>query len=264
MKIAVLIKQVPDPEGPRDAFCINHDELRVDPQGIPPVLSLFDENALEAALRLKDSLQGQARIMVITMGKRISNAVMLKALAAGADEMVKIEHESLALPSLDSTAIAAILAAVIRKLAPIDLIFTGRQSADWNASQTGIRLGGLLGLPVITFTRKVTLKDGSLHVEQVLPNGFQTVRCALPAVVVVGNEAGELRYPTMIERREAKNKPIHTWQWDDGHDHYLNDNKVRLKQLFTPSFERGSCTFIERGPEAGRRLAQQLIDNKIL
>ena len=54
MRIVVCIKQVPDPEGPQDCFQINSDPLRVEPKGIPPVLSLFDENALGAALRIKD------------------------------------------------------------------------------------------------------------------------------------------------------------------------------------------------------------------
>ncbi|MCP4683010.1 MAG: electron transfer flavoprotein subunit beta, partial [Desulfobacterales bacterium] len=75
MKILVCIKQVPDPEGPQDCFVINPETLRVEPKGIPPVLSLFDENALEAALRVKDNNK-DVNITVISIGKRISNAVL--------------------------------------------------------------------------------------------------------------------------------------------------------------------------------------------
>ena len=57
MHIIVCIKQVPDPEGPGDSFEINEALKQVKPIGIPPVLSLFDENALEAALRIKDRPQ---------------------------------------------------------------------------------------------------------------------------------------------------------------------------------------------------------------
>mgnify|MGYP001114265074 CR=1 FL=1 len=51
MHIVVCMKQVPDPESPPESFAINRETLRVEPLGIPPVMSLFDENALEAALK---------------------------------------------------------------------------------------------------------------------------------------------------------------------------------------------------------------------
>ena len=55
---------------------------------------------------------------------------------------------------------------------------------------------------------------GDIHpltFERVPPQGYEIVRTTLPAVVMIGGEAGELRYPSMIQRREAKNKPVTTW-----------------------------------------------------
>lgn len=264
MHICVLIKQVPDPEGPRDAFVINQTELRVDPQGIPPVLSLFDENALEAALRLKDSLGGQAKVTVVSIGKRVANAVMLKALAAGADDLVKLEDETLNPSELDSAASASVIAALIRKIGDVDLVFAGRQSADVNASQTGIRVGELLDLPVITFARSVRVEDGRATVERIVPGGTETVRCRLPVMIMAGNEAGELRYPTMIQRRDAKNKPITAWGLADLDGAAALDKTVTLLELHPQIFTRGSCTFIESGPEAGRNLAKRLVADGVL
>ena len=91
MHIIVCIKQVPDPEGPSESFDINTELNQVNPIGIPPVLSLFDENALEAALRIKDAHGQDTKITILSIGKRVSNAVMIKALAAGADELIKVE-----------------------------------------------------------------------------------------------------------------------------------------------------------------------------
>ena len=90
MKLIVCIKQVPDPEGPRESFVINHETGKVEPQGIPPVLSLFDENALEAALRIKDKDPGNVQVTLLSLGKKVSSAVMLKALAAGAYLSLKV------------------------------------------------------------------------------------------------------------------------------------------------------------------------------
>ena len=203
MNIIVCLKQVPDPEGPQDCFAINPETVRVEPRGIPPVLSLFDENALEASLRIKDDYGEEVKITVVSMGKRISNAVLQKALAVGADDLVKVEGEVFESSSLDSFGTASALAATIKRIGGYDLIFTGRQAADWNAGQVGIFLGGLLGLPTVTLAKKVDVQEKHAVVERLLPNGFETVRTRLPAVVVASNEVGELRYPTMIQRRQA-------------------------------------------------------------
>src|SRR5512139_2674182 len=103
MEIIVCMKQVPDPEGSRTCFVIDREAQRVEPRGIPPVLSLFDENALEAALRVKEArTERDVKITVISMGKRISNAVLQKALAVGADELVKVEDDNIESGTLDS------------------------------------------------------------------------------------------------------------------------------------------------------------------
>ena len=143
MNIIVCIKQVPDPEGPQDCFAINPETVRVEPRGIPPVLSLFDENALEAALRIKDAHGEEVKITVVSVGRRISNAVLQKALAVGADDLVKVEGEAFESGSLDSFATASALAATIKQIDAYDLILAGRQAADWNAGQVGIFLAGL-------------------------------------------------------------------------------------------------------------------------
>jgi len=52
IKIAVLAKQVIDPEMPMAAFRIDSGAKKVDtPATIPPVVNGFDENAVEAAMR---------------------------------------------------------------------------------------------------------------------------------------------------------------------------------------------------------------------
>jgi electron transfer flavoprotein beta subunit len=264
LHIIVCIKQVPDPEGPRDSFVINSEANRVEPRGIPPVLSLFDENALEAALRIKD-VHGDAQITVLSIGKRISNAVMLKALSAGADELLKVEDERLDPGSLDSSAIAAVLACAIKQL-DYDLVLVGRQAADWNAGQVGIMIAYRLGIPAITLARKAILDGEAVIVERVLPDGYEVVRSALPAVVMTSNEAGELRYPSMIQRREAKNKPVVTWGLGDIGIDAPPANKVVLKRLSTPAIVTGACTLIDgaTAAEAGRNLALRLRQDKVI
>ena len=83
VNIVVLAKQVIDPEMPVSAFQVDREKrLVVTPSNIPPVVNGFDENAVEAALQIKDS-QG-ATITVISMGKNFSMDVMKKPLSMGA------------------------------------------------------------------------------------------------------------------------------------------------------------------------------------
>ncbi|MBP7735354.1 MAG: electron transfer flavoprotein subunit beta/FixA family protein [Spirochaetes bacterium] len=266
MRIIVCIKQVPDPEGPPSSFIVNADTNRVEPKGIPPVLSIFDENALEAALRIKEAAGGQCTITVLSLGKKISDAVMQKALAVGADELFKVEDESLDPADCDSFRTADAIAAAIKSIGEYDLILVGRQAADWNAGQTGIGVACILGLPVITMARKIIINDNGVRVERLIPGGYEVVQSPMPAVVMVSNEIGQLRYPTMIQRREAKSKPITHWNAEKIGFNGEAANRVVIRKLYEPEVKKRRCSVIEGESleEAGKKLAERLKADKII
>jgi electron transfer flavoprotein beta subunit len=265
MRIIVCIKQTPDHEGQRDAYEINHELNRVEPRGIPPVLSLFDENALEAALRIKDR-KDDVKITLVSIGKRIANAVMLRALAAGADELIKMEDERFESHQLGTDGTALVMAETIKRIGDCDLILAGRQASDWNNGYMGIRLGKILNIPCITFARKLEVHSEFLTVHRVMDNGYEIVKSKLPAVVMVTNELGELRYPAMKERREAKNKPIQTWSGKDVSLDSSASGKLELKRLYYPELKMTDCRFIDGDTpsQAGINLAKRLYNNTIL
>jgi electron transfer flavoprotein beta subunit len=266
MKIIVCIKQVPDPEGPPSSFVVNSELNRVEPKGIPPVLSIFDENALEAALKIKDEMKDQCKVTVLSLGRKMSDAVLQKALAVGADELFKVEDESMDSALLDSHATASALSAAIKNIGGYDLILVGRQAADWNAGQAGIGIAALLGIPAITMARKITVRDHEVYVERVIAKGYEVVKSPLPAVVMVSNEVGQLRYPTMIQRREAKTKPNTTWNAENiGCTGKIN-NRVVIRKLYSPEVKKRKCTLIEGATfeDAGKKLAERLREDNIL
>src|SRR3989304_4734528 len=87
------MKQVLDPEAPLSLFRIDADaQQAILPKAPPPVLSPFDENALEAALKIKDT--GEATVTVISLGQKLTRAIVRSALAAGADHLLLLEDES--------------------------------------------------------------------------------------------------------------------------------------------------------------------------
>jgi electron transfer flavoprotein beta subunit len=206
MHIVVLVKQVPDPEAAFSMLKVD-EQLKavIPPPGMPLVMSPFDEQAMEAALRVREA-SGDAKITVISAGPESARNVLKHALAMGADEALLINDPMLADAGAEVT--AAVLATTIRSLGRIDLILTGRQAADWDAGIVGCGVGELLELPVVTFARKVEVSGRTARIERVLADGFETLQADLPVLVTVSNELGEARKPSLRETMRAARKPL--------------------------------------------------------
>ncbi|NIR14497.1 MAG: electron transfer flavoprotein subunit beta, partial [Desulfobacterales bacterium] len=100
----------------------------------PLVINPFDENALEVALQLEEEVGG--KITVLSLGQKVSDTVLRKSLAAGADELILLQDD--VFEKLDSHSIASALADAIRKIGEYDLVLTGRQAGDWDSGQVGL------------------------------------------------------------------------------------------------------------------------------
>ncbi len=262
LRMVVCVKQVPDPDGPPSSFQVNQETKRVTPQGIPPVISPFDENALEAALRIKEAVGGY--ITLLSLGRGFSKAVFLKAMATGADRLLLVEGNSLDPQALDSWSTARLLAAAIKRDGPYQLILTGRQAADTNAGQVGLGIAQLLGIPSISLAQKVEVVEGGLRVERVLPDGYEIVESPLPALVTVSHEVGELRYPPLPAIKAARSLPQDSLRLEDLGVNLLG-NLLQLTRLAPPSRER-TCVLMEgESPEeAAEKLALRLLEDKVL
>jgi electron transfer flavoprotein beta subunit len=263
LRIIVCAKQVPDPEGPPASFEVDAAEKRVIPRGIPPVINPFDENALEAAIRIKESLD--ASITLLSLGKGISRAVILKAMAAGADQSLLLEGDEFDAALLDSYATASLLATAIAKHGDFDLILTGRQASDTNAGQVGLGIAAILGIPAVTLAQKVEVTDGRVRVERVLPDGYEEVEAPLPALVTVSGEVGDLRYPSLQAIRAARELPQKVLGPSDLGLDPTSLRKLALIGMAAPSRER-SCIIIDgdTAEEAGAKLALALRQDKVI
>jgi electron transfer flavoprotein beta subunit len=206
--IIVCMKQVLDPEVPLSLFKIDSEAKQaLVPKATPPVLSPFDENALEAALKIKDSQP--ASVTVISLGKKLTRTVVKASLAAGADQLFLLEDESFG--DFNTLLTVNALVAAIRKLGQFDLILCGIQAADTNAGQVGTGIASLLGIPCITFARKVELNGTKVKVEKALPDGYEVVEAPAPAVVTTSYEVGALREPDVEAFMSAGKKPMTVW-----------------------------------------------------
>ena len=266
MNMIVCVKQVIDPEAPPASFKIDPSKNAVVPSsGIPPVISLFDENALEAALRIKDAQGG--KITAISLGVNLLRDVVKKPLSMGADELILLEDEAFA--DSDSWSTAYALAMAIKKIGEYDLIFCGRQAADWDAGQVGSGIAEILGLPSVTLAKKIDITDGKAKVERVTAEGYEVIEVSLPALITVSNELGEPRYPTIRGIMAARKKEPVTWKPTDigiePSQVGATGRRTKLLKLFQPVRE-GKCEIIEEEnpEEAAANLALKLREAKIL
>jgi electron transfer flavoprotein beta subunit len=260
VRVIVCVKQVPDPEGARESYEVDAESLVVEPKGITPVLSPFDENALEAAMRLKDEDPDGVQVILLSAGERLSPNFVLKALAVGADEMVKVEDELFEAQDMDSLATACSLARAIEKMGDYDLILAGRQAADLNAGQTPIMLAEQLGIPAITFAREIDVDGDKVTVKKALSEGYQVEKAEMPLLIMVNNDYGAMRYPSINKMREAKGRPTTTWSAEDIGIEEHPEKKIVLRELQPPEIKGRDCLIVEgeTPDEAGRNLAQKL------
>lgn len=262
MQIVVCIKQVLDPEMPYSAFKIDADGKRaIPPQGTPPVISPYDETALEAALRVKDA--HGATVVALSLGSKLVRSILKKPLAAGVDELVLIEDP--AAGDLDSFASASILAAAIRKIGGADVVFTGRQAADWDAGIAGCAIAEELKMPCITVARKVSVQNGRVRVERLLSDGFEVVEAPLPCVITVDSDLGELRQITMQGLISAKKKPVSAWKLSDLKLKSPPPPRCELLELYIPKRKR-VCEIIsgENAEDTAAKLANRLFEESLL
>jgi electron transfer flavoprotein beta subunit len=233
LHIVVCVKQVPDWDIPPASFKVDEAAKKVvPPPGVAPVVSQFDAIAVEAAMRVKDA-GGDAKVTVMSMGPASARDAIKHGLAMGADEGVLLTDA--AFENLDSNGTATVLSAAMKKLGDVDLVLTGRQAVDWDLGVTGTLIAEMLDAPVITFAKAVSVADGKVTVERVLPDAFETVEAPLPAVVTVSNELGEPRYPKLQQIMQAAKKTVNVWGAGDiGLDAGALAPKLTLESLFVP------------------------------
>jgi electron transfer flavoprotein beta subunit len=235
MNVIACIKQVIDPEAPPSSFKIDTSTNKViPPTGVSPVISTFDEYAVEAALRIKEAVGG--KVTALSLGVNLLRDVVKKPLAMGANELILLED--LAFTDGDSWSTAHALAMAIKKIGEFDLILCGRQAADWDSGQVGSGIAEFLGLPSVTIARKVEIVDGKARVERVIPDGYEVIEVGLPALVTLSNEHPAPRYPNVKGIMAAKKKEPIVWKPADigvePSQIGANGRQAKLLKLFQP------------------------------
>jgi electron transfer flavoprotein beta subunit len=266
MNIIVCVKQISDPEAPPSSFKIDAASNKVlPPPGTPPVISTFDEFAVEAALRIKEKVGG--KVTALSLGANLQRDIVKKPLSMGADDLVLLEDT--AFVDGDSWSTAYALALAVRKIGQFDLVLCGRQAADWDSGQVGSGIAEILGLPSVTVARKIEVEGNKARVERVIPDGYELIEVDLPAVITLSNEHAAPRYPNVKGIMTAKRKEPIVWKpLDIGADPAkvgVSGRRIKLMKLFQPVRDTRCEIITADTPEnSAAKLADRLREVKII
>ncbi|HLJ82833.1 MAG TPA: electron transfer flavoprotein subunit beta/FixA family protein [Candidatus Eremiobacteraceae bacterium] len=202
MKIVVTVKQVPDTNAEKSFDAATN---RLNRSNVENVLNPFDEYAVEEGLRLKEALGGDTTVTIVSVAPESGREVVRKALAMGADSGALLSDAACA--GGDSMATAYALSLAVKSIG-FDLVLTGTQSTDAICGVVPAALAEYLGIPCLTFAKKLTVADGAIEVHRETETGYLRMRAPLPALVSVTKSANEPRYPSLKGIMGAKKKEI--------------------------------------------------------
>jgi len=165
-----------------------------------------DSYGVEMGLQLVEAAGG-GEVCLLSMAPEGETSGLRNALAIGAARAVLVSDPVLA--GSDALGTAKVLAAALRRIAP-DLVLAATESTDGYTGTTPVQVAELLGLPSVTFAKKVEITGNSVKVERQTEAGYDEVESPLPAVVTVTAGVVEPRYPSFKGIMAAKSKPVET------------------------------------------------------
>jgi len=255
MTIVVCIKQVPDTTSVR----INPETKTLIREGVESIINPFDCYALEEGVRLKERFGG--KVIVLTMGPPQAESALREAISLGADEAVLLSDRAFA--GSDTLATSYALAQAIRKLGPIDLILCGKQAIDGDTAQVGPGIAVHLGIPQITYVRKIeAIENGTIRAERLNEDGYDVLEVRLPAMLTVVKEINQPRIASLKGKMTAKKATIPTWKAADvGAEPALvglEGSPTLVVEIFTPPPRKGGKMITGEPADVAREAIREM------
>jgi electron transfer flavoprotein beta subunit len=199
MKILVCITKTPDTTA-KIAFTDNNTKFAQ--AGVQWIINPYDEwYALVRAIELKEK-DSSVTIHLVTVGGADAEPIIRKALALGGDEAIRVNAES-----QDTYYVAAQIAAVARQ-GSYDLVFTGKETIDYNGASLGGMVAELLEVPYVSQAITFTLEGNTATISREIEGGEEINEVALPVLVSAQKGFAEARIPNMRGIMAARTKPL--------------------------------------------------------
>ena len=198
MKILVCVSQTPDTTA---KISFNADSTAFNPAGVQFIMNPYDEGyALVRAIDLAKATSGT--VTLINVGGADSDAIIRKGLALDANDAVRIDLQA------KSAMNTAFQIAEYAKTQGYDIIFTGKETIDYNGSEVGGMIAEYLDLPFISYASKLDMAGNTATIERDIEGGVEIVEVQTPFVVSASKGMAEQRIPNMMGIMKSKSKPL--------------------------------------------------------
>jgi len=229
MKILVTVKRVIDYNV---QIRVKSDGSGVEKDNVKMSMNPPDENAVEEALRIKES--GKAdEVVVLSIGEEKAQETIRTALAMGADRGILVKAEG----EVEPLAVSKIIAKIAEKEKP-GIVLLGKQAIDDDSNQTPQMTSALLDWPQATFASKIEINDKNAIITREIDEGLEKIKVDLPFVASCDLRLNEPRYASLPNIMKAKKKPIEIKSADE----IGIDVKPRIAQIKVeepPSRQKG-------------------------
>ncbi len=239
MKILVCISKTPDTTA-KISFTDNNTRFNEDQ--VQWIVNPYDEwYSLVRALELKEANGGS--VSCISVGKADYDPIIRKALAIGADNAVRIDAEA-----SDATYVARQIAEYANDKG-FDMIFTGKETLDFNGYQVGAMIAEAMDLPFVSTAHKLEVEGTTAKLDREIQGGMEVVEVEMPLVLSSAKDLAEQRIPNMRGIMSARTKPLEVIAATE------MDSLTEVVEFSIPP-AKGSCKFID--PENAGELIELL------
>ena len=218
MKILVAVKRVIDYNV---QIRVKSDSTGVETENVKMSMNPPDENAVEEALRIKESGVAE-EVIAVSIGEDKAKETIRTALAMGVDRGIHVKG----VHDVEPVAVAKILQKIVEKEKP-QIVLLGKQAIDDDSNQTGQMLSALLGWTQGTFASKIELEASAAIITREIDEGLEKVKLSFPIVATCDLRLNEPRYASLPNIMKAKKKPIDDYTSDE----LGIDVSPRIKQL---------------------------------
>lgn len=199
MKILVCISKTPDTTA---KITFTDNNTKFNESGVQFIINPYDEwYALVRAIELKEA-DPSTVLHLINVGGAENDAIIRKALAIGGDEAIRVNATT-----GDDYYVASQIAAVAKDN-QYDIIFTGKETIDYNGASMGGLIAEMLGMPYISLATKFELNGTTATVTREIEGGEEVDEVPLPVVVSCQKGMAEQRIPNMRGIMSARTKPL--------------------------------------------------------
>ena len=229
MKILVAVKRVIDYNV---QIRVKSDSTGVETENVKMSMNPPDENAVEEALRIKESGVAE-EVIAVSIGEDKAKETIRTALAMGVDRGIHVKG----VHDVEPLAVAKILQKIVEKEKP-QIVLLGKQAIDDDSNQTGQMLSALLGWTQGTFASKIELEASAAIITREIDEGLEKVKLPFPIVATCDLRLNEPRYASLPNIMKAKKKPIDNYTSDElGID--VSPRVKQLKVTEPPKREKG-------------------------